>query len=42
MKKKINSNNNNKSRHLPLYIDNPDMMHKSYLYRGHMYLYCYV
>ena len=33
-------NNNNKSPHLPLrvYIDNPDMLHKSYLYRGQLYL----
>jgi hypothetical protein len=33
-------NNNNKYPHLPLrvYIDNPDMLHKSYLYRGQLYL----
>jgi hypothetical protein len=37
-------NNNNNSRRLPvrLYIGNPESLHKSYMYRGHLYLYCHV
>ena len=37
-------NNNNNSRRLPvrLYIGNPESLHKSYMHRGHLYLYCHV
>jgi hypothetical protein len=43
-KKISNYKKKKKSPHLPLrlYIENPDMLHKSYLYKGQLYLYCHV